>query len=225
MSKKYFIDLDNTLCINENSEYENSIPIQERIDYVNNLKNEGNEITIWTARGSTSGINYRELTLRQLNEWNINYDILLMEKPNYDIYIDDKSFNVCSFWPVPTSINNNYSKKQSVEIVKKGWGKEIIFVNNDEYCGKILCFDKNKKFSMHYHLKKKETWYVNKGKFILVWIEPRNGITYSEYLNVGDVITNERGEAHQLIALEDSEVFEVSTKHYDDDSFRIYKGN
>ena len=225
MSKKYFIDLDNTLCINENSEYENSIPIQERIDYVNNLKNEGNEITIWTARGSTSGINYRELTLRQLNEWNINYDILLMEKPNYDIYIDDKSFNVRSFWPVPTSINNNYSKKQSVEIVKKGWGKEIIFVNNDEYCGKILCFDKNKKFSMHYHLKKKETWYVNKGKFILVWIEHRNGITYSEYLNVGDVITNERGEAHQLIALEDSEVFEVSTKHYDDDSFRIYKGN
>ena len=121
MSKKYFIDLDNTLCINENSEYENSIPIQERIDYVNNLKNEGNEITIWTARGSTSGINYRELTLRQLNEWNINYDILLMEKPNYDIYIDDKSFNVRSFWPVPTSINNNYSKKQSVYIFKKGW--------------------------------------------------------------------------------------------------------
>ena len=74
-------------------------------------------------------------------------------------------------------------------------------------------------------MKKKETWYVNKGKFILVWIEPRNAITYSEYLNVGDVITNERCEAHQLIALEDSEVFEVSTKHYDNDSFRIYKGN
>lgn len=225
MSKKYFIDLDNTLCSNQNSEYENSVPIQERIDYVNNLKNEGNEITIWTARGSTSRINYEELTLRQLKEWNINYDKLLMNKPNYDIYIDDKSFNVDSFWPVPTSMNNSNSKKQPVEIVEKGWGKEIIFVNNDEYCGKILCFDKNKKFSMHYHLKKKETWYVNKGKFILVWIEPRNGTTYSEYLDVGDVITNERGEAHQLIALEDSEVFEVSTKHYDDDSFRIYKGN
>jgi mannose-6-phosphate isomerase-like protein (cupin superfamily) len=225
MSKKYFIDLDNTLCINENSNYENSIPIQERINYVNDLKNEGNEITIWTARGSTSGINYEELTLKQLKEWNVNYDRLLMNKPNYDIYIDDKSFNVNSFWPVPTRINNNLTKKQHVEIVSKGWGKEIIFVNNDEYCGKILCFNKNKKFSMHYHLKKKETWYVNKGQFILVWIEPGTGITYSEYLNEGDVITNERGEAHQLIALEDSEVFEVSTKHYDDDSFRIYKGN
>jgi quercetin dioxygenase-like cupin family protein len=52
-----------------------------------------------------------------------------------------------------------------------------------------------------------------------------NGITYTEYLNVGDVITNERGEPHQLIALEDSEVFEVSTKHYDEDSFRIHKGD
>jgi quercetin dioxygenase-like cupin family protein len=44
-------------------------------------------------------------------------------------------------------------------------------------------------------------------------------------LKVGDVITNERGEPHQLIALEDAEVFEVSTKHYDEDSFRMWKGN
>jgi hypothetical protein len=44
-------------------------------------------------------------------------------------------------------------------------------------------------------------------------------------LNVGDDITNERGEPHQLIALEDSEGFEVSTRHYHEDSFRIHKGN
>jgi mannose-6-phosphate isomerase-like protein (cupin superfamily) len=78
---------------------------------------------------------------------------------------------------------------------------------------------------MHYHLKKKETWYVNKGTFLLIWIKTENGITYTEELNPGDVITNERGDPHQLIALEDAEVFEVSTKHYDDDSFRIWKGD
>ena len=78
---------------------------------------------------------------------------------------------------------------------------------------------------MHYHLKKKETWYINKGKFILNWIDIEKGITHSEYLNVGDVITNERGEPHQMEALEDSEIFEVSTKHYDNDSYRIYKGD
>lgn len=111
------------------------------------------------------------------------------------------------------------------EIIEKGWGKEIIFVNNPEYCGKILCFNKGKKFSMHYHVQKKETWYVAKGRFILNWIEIENGTNYSEYLEVGDVITNERGEPHQLVALEDSEVFEVSTRHYDEDSFRICKGD
>ena len=145
----------------------------------------------------------------------------------YDIYLDDKSFNIDAVFPIPPLLsNNNPSKKETCEIVEKGWGKEIIFVNNPEYCGKILCFNKGKKFSMHYHIQKKETWYVAKGRFILIWIDVNNnGTNYSEYLNVGDVITNERGEPHQLIALEDSEVFEVSTKHYDEDSFRICKGN
>jgi mannose-6-phosphate isomerase-like protein (cupin superfamily) len=220
---KYYIDLDNTLCFTEKSDYENSVPILERIRYVNELKKQGNHITIWTARGGRTGIDHRELTLKQLKEWNVEYDDLLMGKPDYDIYIDDKSFNVDSKWPVPQE--NFKSKKLPVEVVPKGWGKEIIFVNNDEYCGKLLCFDKDKKFSMHYHIKKKETWYVSKGSFILVWVETDTGTTHTEYIKVGDVITNERGEPHQLIALEDSEVFEVSTKHYDEDSFRMWKGD
>ena len=222
---KYFIDLDNTLCFTNNSDYNNSLPIYERIRYVNELKKQGHQITIWTARGANSGIDHRELTLKQLYEWNLEYDDLLMGKPSYDIYIDDKSFNVDSHWPVPINKEVTKSKKLPVEIVTKGWGKEVIFVNNDEYCGKLLCFEKDKKFSMHYHIKKKETWYVSKGSFILIWVETDTGTTHTEYLKVGDVITNERGEPHQLIALEDSEVFEVSTKHYDEDSFRMWKGN
>ena len=221
---KIFIDLDNTMCLTEGSDYENSQPILERIRYINKLKEDGNFITIWTARGSKSGINHKELTLKQLEKWGVKYDNLLMEKPSYDMYIDDKSFNVDSFWPVP-NIEQTKTKKLPVEFVSKGWGKEIIFVNNDEYCGKLLCFEKDKKFSMHYHIKKKETWYVSKGSFILIWVESETGTTYREYLKVGDVITNERGEPHQLIALEDAEVFEVSTKHYDDDSFRMWKGD
>lgn len=222
--KKYFVDLDNTLCITHNSNYNDSQPIKERIDYINKLKADGNHITIWTARGSNSGIDHELITRKQLSEWKINYDELLMKKPHYDLYLDDKSFNIDSFLPVPNK-PIYFTKKEQPEIENKGWGKEIIFVNNDEYCGKILCFNKNTKFSMHYHLQKKETWYVSKGSFILNWIDTTNGITYSEYLNIGDIITNERGEPHQLFALEDSEVFEVSTKHYDDDSFRIYKGD
>lgn len=223
---KYFIDLDNTLCTTNNKDYKNATPIQQRIDYVNNLKKEGHKIVIWTARGSLSGIDYKEITINQLNSWSLEYDELLMGKPDYDIYIDDKSYNVDFLWPVPCDNDiESKSKKTPVEIVTKGWGKEIIFVNNDEYCGKLLCFEKGKKFSMHYHIKKKETWYVSKGKLLLVWFETENGTMHSEYLLVGDVITNERGEPHQLIALEDSEVFEVSTQHFDEDSFRIWKGN
>jgi quercetin dioxygenase-like cupin family protein len=224
--KKYFVDLDNTLCRSYNSEYAKSTPIQERIDCVNSLKLQGNHITIWTARGATSGIDHRELTLKQLAEWRIDYDELLMGKPDYDVYLDDKSFNIDFFFPVPRDDTiGEPSKKVTSEIVEKGWGKEIIFVNNPEYCGKILCFNKGKKFSMHYHVQKKETWYIAKGKFILNWIDTPKGTNHCEYLNVGDVITNERGEPHQLVALEDSEVFEVSTRHYDEDSFRICKGD
>ena len=226
--KKYFIDLDNTLCNTYLSDYEHSTPIQERIDYVNSLHRDGHHITIWTARGSVSKQDHMPLTVRQLDEWGVKYDRILLGKPSYDLYIDDKSFNVDTVLPIPNAANAppvGMSKKEPVKVVPKGWGKEIIFVNNEEYCGKLLCFDAGKRFSMHYHLQKKETWYVSKGKFILVWIEPQSGVTYCEYLEKGEVITNERGAPHQLIALEDSEVFEVSTRHYDSDSYRVWKGN
>ena len=85
--KKNFIDLDNTLCRSENSDYINSTPITERIEYINNLKESGNHITIWTARGSKSGINHRDLTLRQLEEWNIKYDDLLIGKQTFLIFL------------------------------------------------------------------------------------------------------------------------------------------
>ena len=78
MSKNIFIDLDNTLCLTHESNYINSKPILERIRYINKLKEDGNCITIWTARGAKSGMNHMELTLKQLEEWGVKYDNLLM---------------------------------------------------------------------------------------------------------------------------------------------------
>lgn len=46
-----------------------------------------------------------------------------MGKLSYDCYIDDKSFNVDSFWPVPIEKGGDKTKKTHVEIVPKGWGK------------------------------------------------------------------------------------------------------
>ena len=45
-----------------------------------------------------------------------------------------------------------------MEIIKKGWGYEKIIVNNSEYCGKILYFNKHKKCSYHTHILKLETF-------------------------------------------------------------------
>ena len=103
-----YVDLDNTLCLTSGSDYENSQPIESRIVKVNNLKEQGNQIIIWTARGSNSGIDWSELTKNQLQKWNIKYDKLLLQKPPYDLYIDDKSINVdaslASYHPTKLSI-------------------------------------------------------------------------------------------------------------------------
>jgi mannose-6-phosphate isomerase-like protein (cupin superfamily) len=112
-----------------------------------------------------------------------------------------------------------------MNIVEKKWGKEIIIHNDSEYCGKILCFNSNAKFSMHYHAKKKETWYVNKGKLLFSYIDTSNATKYEKIINIGDIVEIERNVPHQLEALEISEIFEVSTQHFDNDSYRIEKGD
>ena len=116
-------------------------------------------------------------------------------------------------------------KKLKAEIVPKGWGGEIIFANNEKYCGKLLNFNKGSKFSMHFHLLKDETWYVAKGKFLLHWIDTTNANRVTEIIVEGDVIRNRIGEPHQLEALEDSTIFEVSTQHFDHDSYRVERGD
>jgi hypothetical protein len=96
-----YIDIDGTICKKStDSPYEECTPIQERILKVNKLYEEGNQITYWTARGSRTGNNYEDLTKRQLSEWGCKYHNLLFGKPPYDLYIDDKSHNVDSYWPI-----------------------------------------------------------------------------------------------------------------------------
>lgn len=226
---KYHIDIDGTICsvdmsIPSAERYPAAIPLQERINKVNALYDDGHEICYWTARGATSGIDFETITREQLLRWGCKFHELLMKKPHYDIYIDDKSFNVDAFWPLhPTTTAR--VKKSETEIVPKGWGHEVIIVNNDLYCGKILHFNKGGKFSMHFHLKKKESWYVASGRFLFRWINTANADLIEETLSVGDTITNEVGEPHQILCLEEGDIFEVSTQHFDSDSYRVAKGD
>ena len=113
------------------------------------------------------------------------------------------------------------------KIVPKAWGEEIWIHNDEEYCGKILRFDKKgNMFSMHYHIVKKESWYVQEGQFQFDWIDTEKAEQHTDILNVGDSLTIERGQPHQLTALQpNSIIFEVSTEHFDSDSYRVIKGD
>jgi len=111
-------------------------------------------------------------------------------------------------------------------IVPKGWGYEKWIVNKPEYCGKLLFIEKDKKVSWHYHILKDETFYVQSGKIILLYsdfddIETAESVT----LNCGDKFHIYRGLRHRMIAIEDTELFEFSTEHFDSDSYRLIKGD
>lgn len=111
------------------------------------------------------------------------------------------------------------------KIVEKAWGREIWIHNSELYCGKVLQFNKDAQFSMHFHVNKIETWYVQTGSFTLMYINTDSAEHCKITLSKGDVIHLERGIPHQLTALEFSEIFEVSTTHYDEDSYRIIRGD
>jgi hypothetical protein len=95
--KKIIIDIDNTVCKTIDSDYKNSEPIFHRIEFINSLYNEGNHITYWTARGATTGIDWKDLTIQQLHNWGCLYNDVMFGKPAYDIWVDDKAINLDFF--------------------------------------------------------------------------------------------------------------------------------
>lgn len=109
--------------------------------------------------------------------------------------------------------------------VPKGWGHEIVFVNNELYCGKLLVFKAGCKFSMHYHMIKDETWYVEEGMFLYRWIDTETAEVRENILKEGHSVRQFPGQPHQLEALTDGTIFEVSTQHFDSDSYRVWKGD
>jgi len=114
----------------------------------------------------------------------------------------------------------------SSDIYPKGWGYEKWIVNKPEYCGKLLFIKKDKKVSWHYHILKDETFYVQSGKIILKYSDQDDINLASEViLAPGDSFHIYRGLRHRMIALEDTELFEFSTEHFEDDSYRLIKGD
>lgn len=117
----------------------------------------------------------------------------------------------------------------------KGWGHERWLHNDEKYCAKVLIFRAGCRCSLHYHRLKHETFLLKSGRLIMLTAPVSEVSVHSldtslcklrvEVMLPNDHIDMPPFTAHQMIALDDSELIEFSTQHFDDDSVRIVKGD
>ncbi len=118
-----------------------------------------------------------------------------------------------------------------IKRVEKGWGYELWIHNDEKYCGKLLFFYKDKKCSLHFHKLKSETFYIESGSLLVKCfsIEEIFNKSIDEMpeiiLKAGDKLEIPQYTVHQMTALEDTKLYEFSTQHFDEDSYRIIKGD
>jgi hypothetical protein len=111
--------------------------------------------------------------------------------------------------------------------VDKGWGFEIVFANNDKYCGKLLVFERaGATTSLVLHKDKRKSWFVNAGKFKVRYIDIASGEMKEAVLDEGKTVDFAELSPHQLEAMmPNSIIFEVGTGDYVEDRFRLAPGD
>lgn len=91
----YCFDIDNTICVTPESNYDQSLPDREVIKRINELYAEGHTILFFTARGASSGLEWTDFTKQQLKKWGVKYHQLITnKKPTFDLLIDDKCIHI-----------------------------------------------------------------------------------------------------------------------------------
>ena len=94
-----YVDIDETICRSpESRDYSLAAPLMSNIAKINDLYEAGNTIIYWTARGTGSGIDWREVTEAQFKKWGVKYHDLKFGKPIYDLFIDDKNISSDRFF-------------------------------------------------------------------------------------------------------------------------------
>jgi hypothetical protein len=116
---------------------------------------------------------------------------------------------------------------QQLGKVDKGWGFEIVFANNDKYCGKLLVFERaGAKTSLVFHKEKRKSWFVNSGKFKVKYIDVSTGEFKEAILEEGKTADFAELGPHQIESLApNSMIFEVGTADYVEDRFRLAPGD
>ena len=116
--------------------------------------------------------------------------------------------------------------REPVHIEPKGWGREVWIANNARYCGKILEIKKGKRCSLHFHKLKTESFYLRRGRLRIRLKDSIDAETIREFdLHEGECMDIPAGLVHQMQAIEDSELYEFSTQHFESDSYRIVRGD
>ena len=94
-----YVDIDETICVTPaDRDYTKSIPFKKNIEKINNLYNDGHTIIYWTARGAGSGKDYKEITQKQMEQWQVKFHELKLNKPMYDLFICDKAVNSLDYF-------------------------------------------------------------------------------------------------------------------------------
>jgi mannose-6-phosphate isomerase len=101
-----------------------------------------------------------------------------------------------------------------VRHVPKPWGHETIWAHTDRYVGKILHINAGQELSVQYHNKKDETVHLLSGE--IVYRVKRGELLEDMQLKVGESFRISPGTIHQMVALTDCDVLEVSTPELDD---------
>ena len=99
--------------------------------------------------------------------------------------------------------------------VEKPWGYELRWAITDRYAGKVLHVNKGEALSLQYHERKDEYQYVIRGALDMEIGGP-DGALNTRRMNAGDTLHITPGTRHRLTAVEDTDIFEVSTPEIDD---------
>ena len=116
---------------------------------------------------------------------------------------------------------------QELGKIDKGWGFEIVWSNNEKYCGKLLVFEKaGAKTSLVFHKDRKKSWFINAGRFKMRYVDVTTGELKEAILEEGKTADIGELTPHQLEALVDNSIiFEVGTTDTVEDRFRLAPGD
>ncbi len=99
--------------------------------------------------------------------------------------------------------------------IEKPWGYELIWADTELYAGKVLHVEAGEALSMQYHRVKTETLYLLAGR-IRLEVGPSPDQLQDLEVLAGEGFHLPPGTVHRMVALEASDLLEVSTPHLDD---------